>query len=163
MNGLLERAAGFVLGFLIVWPIFRLILEAITLVNYALCMVFYGEPGPLADISIVLMLIRRYRNHKAREAARSRYTPPPEPDTVSAVLVEKRIKEKHYHGAKRPYLCYHAAFRLEDGREVWLSLSEAEYDRLSKGDQGILIFREKERIYLSFQSAEQDSQSPAIH
>ena len=154
MSGLLEHIAWIVLFSLIVWPIFRLVLEAIILVNYALCMVFYGEPGPLADISIVLHLIRRYRNRKACEEARSRYTPPPGPSTDSAVVVDKRIKEKRYHGAKRPYLCYHAAFRLADGREVWLSLSEAEYNRLSEGDQGTLTFREK--IYLSFQRASQE-------
>lgn len=151
MSGLIEYMVRFVLYFLIVWPIFRLILEAITLVNFAFCMVFYGEPGPLADISIVLMLIRRYRNRKACEAARSRYTPPPAPCAGSAVVTDKRVKAKHYHGAKRPYLCYHAAFRLADGREVWLSLSEKEYNRLSPGDQGTLTFRKKERIYLSFQ------------
>ena len=39
-------------------------------------------------------------------------------------MTEKKIKAKHYHGEKRPCLQYHAAFRLPDGRELWLSLGE---------------------------------------
>lgn len=148
----LEYAARCVLLLAVIWPLFRLILEGIALLSHVFSLAFCGKPGPLSDISIVLILLRRYRNHRACLAARARYTPPPPPQTTLAVVTEKRSKAKHYHGAKRPLLQYHAAFRLADGREVWLSLSEAEYNRLFQGDRGVLAFREKEKLYLSFQA-----------
>ena len=152
MIELLRYAARYVVLLAVLWPLVRLIVEGIALLSHALSLALFGRPGPLADISIVLILLRRHRNKKACEAARARYTPPPPPRTVSAVVTDKRGKARHYPGEKRPLLRYHAAFRLADGREVWLCVNEAEYRRLSPGDRGTLTFRERERLLLSFQA-----------
>ncbi len=142
MEEFLKRILAWALMLVLMQLLLRyVILEAIALLTHVLNLVLWGKPGPLDGASVVLILIRRHRNRKACLEARSRYTPPPEPKKVVAVVTEKKIKAKHYHGEKRPCLQYHAAFRLPDGRELWLSLGEEAYSRLSQGDRGTLTFQ----------------------
>ena len=67
----------------------------------------------------------------------------PDPiQSVRAVVSGRRAKVK-YPRERRPVNCYFLGFRLEDGRELWLAVSEKEYRRMSEGDQGELTFQGK--------------------
>ena len=78
---------------------------------------------------------------------------PPAQRTVPAAVTGKRTKTMQ-RPRSRPELSYHIGFRLAEGQEVWLSVRQPEYRRLSEGDQGQLTFRPEaplpERRYVSF-------------
>ena len=78
---------------------------------------------------------------------------PPPPRTVPAAVTGRRTKTRQ-RPRSRPELSHHIGFRLADGTEVWLSVSEQEYRRLSEGDRGRLTFQPEaplpERRYISF-------------
>ncbi|WP_297870507.1 DUF2500 family protein [uncultured Oscillibacter sp.] len=87
---------------------------------------------------------------KSWQKARKQPSPP---QTVPAAVTGRRTKTRQ-RPRSRPELSHHIGFRLADGTEVWLSVSEQEYRRLSEGDRGRLTFQPEaplpERRYVSF-------------
>lgn len=87
---------------------------------------------------------------KSWQKARKQPSPP---QTVPAAVTGRRTKTRQ-RPRSRPEISHHIGFRLADGTEVWLSVSEQEYRRLSEGDRGRLTFQPEaplpERRYISF-------------
>jgi hypothetical protein len=113
-----------------------------------------------ASVAIVYVLQkwiqRLYLQSRGQEVPMPKPRPrkkPPPPRTVPAAVTGRRTKTRQ-RPRSRPELSHHIGFRLADGTEVWLSVSEQEYRRLSEGDRGQLTFQPEaplpERRYVSF-------------
>ena len=91
-----------------------------------------------------------YLQSKGQNGPAPNPRPRPEPParrTTPASVAAKRTKTKQ-RPRSRPEFYYHIGFRLEDEQELWFSVGEQEFRRLSEGDRGQLTFRGKS--YVSF-------------
>lgn len=105
-------------------------------------------------------LEKRERQKIAERAGRvrpiRRPAPPPE-QTAAATVAALRTKTKQRKDGW-PETRYTAGFRLEDGGEVWLSLSPEAFRTLTEGDRGLLAWQGK--AFRSFQKFGEGASGP---
>lgn len=146
----LEGLAGMALELFLNLVVWWLMMDLICLLTELLSRLFRGKPHGLLGVSPTYCTIRwilekRERQEIAERAGSirpiRRPAPPPERSAAAEVIALRKKVRQRKGGWDE--IKYTAGFRLEDGGEVWLSVSEAEFRRLSEGEKGLLTFQGK--------------------